>query len=47
MPADLFPALRPARFAWNKGRVIGKKRPLLPWTVHRARLELAGNALDC
>lgn len=42
------PALRPNRPAWNKGRVIGQKRPLLPkhvWAI-RVRLELAANARD-
>ena len=39
------PALKPKRLAWNKGRLIGQKRPLLAkqvWAIH-ARLELAGN----
>ena len=27
---DLVPALHPDRVAWNKGRIIGQKRPLLP-----------------
>lgn len=33
---------------WNKGRIIGQKRPLLPkqvWAI-RARLELAGHLRD-
>lgn len=45
MSADLLPALRPARVPWNKGRIIGQKRPLLPrhvWSI-RVRLEMAGN----
>lgn len=29
MSVDLLPALRSARVAWNKGRIIGQKRPLL------------------
>ena len=40
--------LTPKRRAWNKGRIIGQKRPLLPkqvWAI-RARLELAGNLRD-
>jgi len=48
MPADLLPALRPARVAWNKGRIIGQKRPLLPrrvWSI-RVRLEMADNPRD-
>ena len=42
------PATRPVRPPWNKGRLIGQKRPLLPkqvWAI-RARLELAGNLRD-
>ena len=42
------PALKPKRQAWNKGRLIGQKRPLLAkqvWAI-RARLELAGNPRD-
>jgi hypothetical protein len=48
MSIDLLPALRPARVAWSKGRIIGQKRPLLPrhvWSV-RVCLEMAGNARD-
>ena len=48
MSADLRPALRPARVAWSKGRIIGQKRPFLPrhvWSI-RVRLEMAGNARD-
>jgi hypothetical protein len=43
MSNDLLPALRSARVAWNKGRIIGQKRPLLPrhvWSI-RVRLEMA------
>lgn len=42
------PATRPVRPAWNKGRLIGQKRPLLPkqvWAI-RAGLELAENLRD-
>ena len=42
------PALKPKRTPWNKGRLIGQKRPLLAkqvWAI-RARLELAGNLRD-
>ncbi|WP_073256565.1 tyrosine-type recombinase/integrase [Shimia gijangensis] len=42
------PAVKPKRRAWNKGRLIGQKRPLLPkqvWAI-RARLELAENLRD-
>jgi hypothetical protein len=39
------PAVKPKRLPWNKGRLVGQKRPLLPkqvWAI-RARLELASN----
>ena len=42
------PALKLKRTPWNKGRLIGQKRPLLAkqvWAI-RARLELAGNVRD-
>ncbi|MCB2137460.1 MAG: tyrosine-type recombinase/integrase [Rhodobacteraceae bacterium] len=42
------PAIRACRPAWNKGRVVGQKRPLLPkhvWAI-RVRLELASNIRD-
>ena len=42
------PAVKPKRMPWNKGRLVGQKRPLLPkqvWAI-RARLELAGNLRD-
>jgi integrase len=42
------PATRPTRLPWNKGRLIGQKRPLLPrqvWAI-RSRLELADNLRD-
>ncbi len=45
MPRVQLPTVTPKRRAWNKGRIIGQKRPLLPkqvWAI-RARLELAGN----
>ena len=48
MPRILLPAVKPKRKAWNRGRLVGQKRPLLPkqvWTI-RARLELAGNLRD-
>lgn len=38
----------PKHKAWNKGRIIGQKRPLLPkqvWAI-RTRLELDDNLLD-
>ena len=48
MPRVQLPATTPKSRAWNKGRIIGQKRPLLPkqvWAI-RARLELAGNLRD-
>lgn len=48
MPRVQLPVVAPKRRAWNKGRIIGQKRPLLPkqvWAI-RARLELAGNLRD-
>lgn len=42
------PAIRACRPAWNKGRVIGQKRPLMPkhvWAI-RVRLEIAENHRD-
>ena len=42
------PAIKPKRRPWNKGRLVGQKRPLLPkqvWAI-RARLELADNLRD-
>ncbi len=48
MPRVQLPATTPKPRAWNRGRIIGQKRPLLPkqvWAI-RARLELAGNLRD-
>jgi integrase len=48
MSVDLLPAVRPSRVAWNKGRIVGQKRPLLPkhvWSI-RVRLEMADNLRD-
>lgn len=42
------PAVRPVKPAWNKGRIIGQKRPLKPkhvWAI-RVRLELAQEYRD-
>ena len=42
------PAVKPKRRPWNKGRLVGQKRPLFPkqvWAI-RTRLELAGNLRD-
>ena len=48
MPNSNLPMVLPARRAWNKGRIAGQKRPLLPkhvWAV-RVRLEIANNIRD-
>jgi site-specific recombinase XerC len=48
MSIESLPALRPSRAAWNKERIIGQKRPLLPkhvWAI-RVRLEMADNKRD-
>lgn len=48
MPRVQLPAVTPKHKAWNKGRIVGQKRPLLPkqvWAI-RARLELANNLRD-
>jgi len=48
MPRVQLPAVTPKRKAWNKGRIIGQKRPLFPkqvWAI-RARLELASYPRD-
>ncbi len=42
------PAIRACRPAWNKGRLVGQKRPLLPkdvWAI-RVRLEIADRVRD-
>jgi hypothetical protein len=33
MPRVLLPAVTPKRRAWNRGRLVGQKRPLLPKQV--------------
>jgi site-specific recombinase XerC len=48
MSTELLPVIRPTRLAWNKGRIIGQKRPLQPkhvWSI-RVRLEMAGAIRD-
>lgn len=48
MPIETLPARRPIRAPWNKGRIVGQKRPLLPkhvWSI-RVRLEMADNKRD-
>lgn len=34
------PAIRPQQPAWNKGRIVGQKRPLLPKHVWAIRVRL-------
>ena len=46
MSNNQLPAIKLKYSPWNKGRLIGQKRPLLAkqvWAI-RARLELAGNS---
>ena len=48
MGTSNLPAIRALRPAWNKGRIVGQKRPLKPkhvWAI-RVRLELAENHRD-
>ena len=48
MSTPNLPMLLPRKRAWNKGRLVGQKRPLLPkhvWAI-RVRLELAGSLRD-
>ena len=48
MTIENLPAIRACRPAWNKGRIVGQKRPLLPkhvWAI-RVRLEIAKNVRD-
>ena len=48
MQTPNLPAIRPQRPAWNKGRLVGQKRPLMPkhvWAI-RVRLEIAENHRD-
>lgn len=48
MQTPNLPAIRAPRPAWNKGRIIGQKKPLKPkhvWAI-RVRLELAENHRD-
>lgn len=48
MQTHNLPAIRALRPAWNKGRIVGQKRPLMPkhvWAI-RVRLELAENHRD-
>jgi hypothetical protein len=48
MQTPNLPAIYPKRPAWNKGRIIGQKLPLLPkhvWAI-RVRLEIAEKVRD-
>ena len=48
MSASTLPMIVPQKRAWNRGRIIGQKRPLQPkhvWAI-RVRLELAGAIRD-
>ncbi len=48
METPNLPAVRALRPAWNKGRIVGQKRPLKPkhvWAT-RVRLELAESHRD-
>ena len=48
MPVLNLPVPRPRPPAWNRGRIVGQKRALLPrhvWAI-RVRLELAGRVRD-
>ncbi len=48
MSIETLPAVRAVRPPWNKGRIVGQKRPLLPkhvWSI-RVRLEMADNKRD-
>ncbi|CAN1574806.1 hypothetical protein MCELHM10_03657 [Paracoccaceae bacterium] len=48
MPSETLPIAVPRRLAWNKGRIVGQKRPLAPkhvWSI-RVRLEMVDNKRD-
>jgi hypothetical protein len=48
MSIETLPALRPTRAPWNKGRIAGQKRLLLPkhvWSI-RVRSEMVDNKRD-
>ena len=48
MPDTNLPAIRARRPAWNRGRIIGQKRPLMPkhvWAI-QVRLEISGRIRD-
>jgi site-specific recombinase XerC len=48
MPSETLPIAITRRPAWNRGRIVGQKRPLAPkhvWSI-RVRLEMANNKRD-
>ena len=48
IPTEFLPATRPQRLVWNKGRIVGQKRPLQPkhvWSI-QMRLEMADTPRD-
>lgn len=48
MPIATLPAVRAVRPPWNKRRIVGQKRALLPkqvWSI-RVRFEMADNRRD-
>ncbi len=48
MSIENLPVVHSVRPPWNKGRIVGQKRPLLPkhvWSI-RVRLEMADNKRD-
>lgn len=48
MSISSLPMIIPSKRAWNRGRIIGQKRPLLPkhvWAI-RVRLEIANSVRD-
>lgn len=48
MSTPNLPAIRACRPAWNKGRIVGQKRPLMPrhvWAI-RVRLKIANRVRD-
>ncbi len=48
MPSETLPIVVSSHPAWNKGRIVGQKRPLAPkhvWSI-RVRLEMADNKRD-
>lgn len=48
MSIKILPVVCSVRAPWNKGHIVGQKRPLLPKHVwsNRARLDMAGNRRD-